>query len=67
MRRVLLDVSWDYTVEEDEHGELWLCVVCGSIGVYEVTVKLDAEAAAAFRERGPDALRPWIERARAAR
>jgi hypothetical protein len=30
----------DYSLYEDEKGDLWIEVVCGSIGLYEVTVKL---------------------------
>jgi len=30
----------DYSLYEDEKGDLWIEVVCGSIGLYEVRVKL---------------------------
>ncbi len=64
MRRVLHEVPWDHAVEEDEHGELWLVVLRGTVGVYEVALPLDRDQTLAFRARGPSALAAWVKRVR---
>jgi hypothetical protein len=38
MRQILNEQ--DYSFYEDDKGDLWIQVVCGSIGLYEVMVKL---------------------------
>jgi hypothetical protein len=40
-----------YSLYEDEKGELWIEVLCGSIGLYEVLVKLLPDEVNLYRKR----------------
>jgi hypothetical protein len=40
-----------YSLYEDEKGELWIEVLCGSIGLYEVLVKLLPDEINLYRKR----------------
>lgn len=48
----LLDSPWNYTLNEDEAGHLFLSVVCGTVGVYEVTIKLNKGERAKYIAQG---------------
>ena len=39
----LIIKEYDYALYEDENNELWIEVLCGSIGMYEVLVKLNPD------------------------
>ena len=48
MKEILKEET--YTLYEDEKGQKWIEVLCGSIGLYEVLVKLLPEEVEGFRK-----------------
>ncbi|RZJ60014.1 MAG: hypothetical protein EOO45_24940 [Flavobacterium sp.] len=45
--------SWDYTLYRNG-ADLILSVVCGTVGIYEVNVKLDKEETRRYEGEGED-------------
>lgn len=58
MREVHRNDAEAFLVFEDEDGTLVLNVLCGTVGVFEVEVRLTPEQAARVRGEGPDVLIP---------
>lgn len=51
--RVLLDErTWDWSLFREPNGDLLLSVVCGTVGLFETDVILDAEQRAAYETEG---------------
>ena len=55
MRQILCE-PWDYELLERDDGHLVLVVTCGSVGMFEVAIVLDASERRAFEQQG----RPFI-------
>lgn len=52
--------SWSWTLEKIEQG-LLLSVVCGTVGLYERSVLLNAPEVQRWTDGGPAALEPLVE------
>ena len=61
MRRVLASEPWRYDLFEEDDGSLRLVVLCGTIGLYEVSVTLSDEQVADFDRNGTPALLAMVE------
>ena len=51
MQNVLINKEWAYTLFE-QAGNLLLSVVCGTVAVFTVTVKLNPQEVRAFEQQG---------------
>lgn len=56
----LLREQWDFILYND-NGSLILNVLCGSVGIYEVSYILDKEEARIYNERGLDYLKELVK------
>ena len=52
--------TWSWTLEEIYEG-LLLTVLCGTVGIYERAVLLEADEISAWEDRGPAGLEPLAE------
>jgi hypothetical protein len=43
---------WNYVFSEDASGHYILTVVCGGVGVYEVTIRLNASQSESYKSDG---------------
>nr|WP_295922642.1 hypothetical protein [uncultured Dyadobacter sp.] len=43
---------WNYVFSEETHGQYLLTVVCGGVGIYEVTIRLTPEQAGRYQHDG---------------
>jgi len=59
-RRTLHDEPWSWTLDQTAGG-LILTVVCGSVGLYEVTVVLEPDEVRAWQRSGPAGIQPLVE------
>lgn len=57
MKQLEINDAHMYRLEEDSGGSLYLSVVCGGIGMYEVRLKLNDAEVARYKEGGSDYLR----------
>lgn len=53
----MAEKTWDWQLIREADGSLFLSVVCGTVGVYELEVPFDAGKVAAYEARGP----AWIQ------
>lgn len=44
--------SWNYTLSENESGNLIFSVLSGSIGLYEIVIQLTTDETARYRKEG---------------
>ncbi|MBD2752782.1 hypothetical protein [Spirosoma validum] len=44
--------SWNYTLSETESGELIFRVVSGSVGLYDIKVRLTADEISHYKKQG---------------
>lgn len=65
---LVLRSDWFYSLYRSEKDEYFIAVVCGSVGIYEVNVKLNDEQCRAYSKRGKEFIeelaaeirnRPW--------
>lgn len=54
---------WAYEFFVDS-GRYYLCVPCGTVAVYDVTVELTADEMAAYEDSGLDAIRSLADQIR---
>ena len=59
-RRTLHDEPWSWALDQTAEG-LNLTVVCGSVGLYEVTVVLEPDEVRAWQQSGPTGLQPLVK------
>lgn len=52
--RILLESPWNYTLSEEEAGDFLLSVVCGTVGVYELTIRLNKAERERYLAEGED-------------
>ena len=55
---IVLQEDWFYTLKTENPETYILSVVCGSVGIYEITIQLDPEELKAFQLDG----QPYIEK-----
>ena len=44
--------SWNYTLSENESGDLIFNVVSGSVGLYEIKIRLTQDEASCYKKEG---------------
>jgi hypothetical protein len=59
----IAESSWEYTVYEHE-GRIFLEVLCGTVGMYEVAIELNAEERAEWESKGAAGILPLVEQVR---
>jgi hypothetical protein len=58
MKRILLiEKNCDFKLENDEEGNLYFEVVCGTVSVYNISFILNSEETEAWKSNGEVALR----------
>lgn len=56
-RQLIADNTWDWALYRLGDGSLLLSVVCGTVAVYEVEVRLGPETTAAYEREGLEAIK----------
>lgn len=57
----LIKKDWEYTLSQDNKGDLILVVLCGSVALYEVNIKLEKDEEAEFNKDGATFLEKLVE------
>ena len=60
--RVLVSEPWSYDLLEEEDGHLVLIVVCGSVGLYELALRLDDDERREWQSSGVNFVRSLARR-----
>ena len=61
---ILFSSSWDFILSRDGKGQLIFAVLCGSVGVYDITFPLNSEEVAHWEREGETFLRYLSDRVR---
>lgn len=56
MTRSLFSEPWDFDLVEEDDGRLFLTVVCGTAGIFEVAIELNDAEMATFHEFGRESV-----------
>lgn len=56
---------WNYIFSEELHGQYLLTVVCGGVGIFEVTIRLTTKQADRYRHDGLGYIASLAEQVRA--
>lgn len=56
-RELIADSTWDWSLYRLTDGSLLLSVVCGTVAVYEIEVRLGPETTAAYERDGVEAIK----------
>lgn len=56
--------NWEYTLLQDDDGVYVLSVLCGSIGLYELEIKLNATETSKYLEKGLEYLEGLVKQVR---
>lgn len=52
MKTILVNEKHEYDLLQDESGSLIISVLCGSIGLYDVRIRLNDEELAQYEDEG---------------
>lgn len=59
MATTLASAPWAYDLVRDDDGLLLLTVMCGTVGLYELRLELDADEAAPWEREGESYIRDF--------
>lgn len=56
--------NWEYTLFQDDDGIYVLSVLCGSVGLYELNIKLNAAETSEYLDKGLEYLEGLVKQIR---
>jgi hypothetical protein len=56
-KHILLEEPWSFQLFSNDAGELYLTVLCGSVGLFELCLRLDEDEISRYREIGDGFIR----------